>query len=341
MLVPVLFLCCLLAGGDDEETKIEPTTKKGGATAGKITVEIRCRSQALVRGVDVRLQDVAEILTDDPVMTQRLADISFGRRPAKGFNRVLLQTGIRAQLALEGLEPDQVRMFGPAETIVQSVHASVQSQELIDVGEPILRAALALETGHDIEFELTTKPTAIEVPPGRRTFDLRGRLRGDAVHSTSAMVEVAVVVDDVEFRVVALPYRLRHFGKAVVVTEPVRRETQLGLHAVEVRRIELSPGAQTLHFADPARVHGMVAARDLRRGQTLRLSDLAAPAVIRPKDPVIVVLERGRVHVTTRGVALRSAAVGERVDVVTGNGKILQAVARGAGVVAVASEVVQ
>lgn len=338
-LATVFLLCALGAGGDDEKPAQPPAQIRPAPAATPI--EVRCRSQALVRGVDVRLQDVADIATDDPVLAQRLAEISFGRRPARGFNRVLPQAGVRTQLALAGLTPDQVRVSGADETVVQSVHAAVQPQELIDVGEPILRAALDLEPEHDIEFELTSKLAALEVPPGRRSFDLRGRLRGDAVQATSAVVEVAVVVDDEEFKVVSLPYRLRRFGKALVVTEPVRRETPLGATVLESRRIELSPGAQTLHVADFATVRGMVAARDLRRGQTLRLSDLTAPAVIRPKDPVVVVLDRGRVQVTTRGVSLRSGAVGDRVDVVTRNGRVLQAVVRGAGVVAVESEVLR
>ncbi|MEZ5966730.1 MAG: flagellar basal body P-ring formation chaperone FlgA [Planctomycetota bacterium] len=326
-----LLLAALASGGDDDKTPARPA-----GNDQPVMVEIRCRSQALVRGVDVRLQDVAEITTDDPAVARRLADVTFGRRPAKGFNRVLPQSGVRSQLALEGLTPEQVHIVGADETIVQSVHASVQPQELVDIAEPILRAALELEPEKDIEFELTAKPSPLEVPPGRRSFDLRGRLRGNAVQPTSAMVEVAVMVDDTEFKVVTLPYRLRRFGKALVVTEPVRRETPLGPHMLETRRIELSPGAQTMHVDDFAAVQNMVAARDLRRGQTLRLADLAAPAVIRPKDPVIVVINRGRVHVTTRGVALAAGAVGERVAVVVSNGRVLQAQVCGAGVVALA-----
>lgn len=328
-----LLLTALAAGGDDDKAPARP------APAGQpVVVEIRCRTQALVRGVDVRLQDVAEISADDPAIVRRLADISFGRRPAKGFNRVLPQNGVRTQLALEGLTPDQMHIVGAPETIVQSVHASVQPQELVDVAEPILRAALDLEPEKDIEFELSTKLSPMEVPPGRRSFDLRGRLRGNVVQPTSATVEVAVMVDDQEFKVVTLPYRLRRFGRALVVTEPVRRESPLGPQMLEIRRIELSPGAQTLHIADLAAVQGKVAARDLRRGQTLILADLALPAVVRPKDPVIVVIKRGRVHVTVRGIALRSGAVGDRVDVAISSGRIVQTIVQSAGVVAMRTE---
>jgi flagella basal body P-ring formation protein FlgA len=336
----ILWACAAVLGGGDEKGGGKPGEARPAppvevpAVEGAL-VEIRCRSQALVRGVDVRLQDVAEVVARDPALVERLGQLSFGRRPAKGCNRVLPQAGVRAQLAAEGLAPDQLAVTGALETIVQSVHASVQPQELLEVAEPILRRALALEPEADIEFELATKPTALEVPPGRRAFDLRGRLRGNAIAPTSAVVEVAVVVDDEEFKVVQLPYRLRRFGRALVVTEPVRRETPLGTHLLEPRRIELAAGAETLHVADLAAVHGMVAARDLRLGQVLRLCDLAAPAVIRPKDPVVVVIARGRVQVTTKGVALGSAAAGDRVEVVTGNGRVLQAVAHGKGLVVV------
>ncbi|HLU39207.1 MAG TPA: flagellar basal body P-ring formation chaperone FlgA [Planctomycetota bacterium] len=331
MIHAVLLTLALGAHGGGEKDRPAP---RGDEAAAPI-VEVRCRSQALVRGADVRLRDVAEVLCSDQRLAERLADLSFGRRPTRGFNRVLPQSGIRAQLAAEGLLPDQVKITGAAETIVQSVHATVAPQELIDVAEPILRAAIAAEGGHDVEFELLGKPMPLDVPPGRRSFDLRGRLRGDTVHPTSAIVEVAVVVDDEEVKVVPLSYRLRRYGPALVVTEPVRRETPLGAHVLEARRIELAPGAETLHVADLASVQGMVAARDLRRGQILRLSDLAAPAVVRPKDPVVVVLGRGAVQVTCRGIALGSAPAGGRVDVVTSSGKMLQGIAHGNGIVVV------
>ncbi len=336
-----LILCAsALAGWEDPKPARRPTVQPSATqpVARPSVVEIRCRSQALVRGVDVRLHDVAEVIADDPMLVQRLSELSFGRRPTRGFNRVLPQTGVRAQLAAEGLPPDQVRLTGASETVVQSVHASVQPSELIEIAEPILRAAIELEPERDIEFELNTKLLVLEVPPGRRSFDLRGRLRGNALQASSAIVEVAVVVDGEEYKVVHLPYRLRRYGKALVVLEPVRRETPLNAQLLEQRRMELSPGAQTLHVAEFDAVRGSVAARDLRRGQVLQLADLAAPAVIRPKDPVMVVLARGRVQVTTKGLALGSAAVGERVDVVTAAGKVLQGIARGASLVTIGSQ---
>jgi flagella basal body P-ring formation protein FlgA len=330
-----MFILCAgsaLAGGDGRKaTPAAPAP----ARPQHSTVEVRCRSQALVRGVDVRLHDVAEVIADDPALAQRLGEVSFGRRPARGFNRVLPQSGVASQLALEGLAPEQVRLTGAAETIVQSVHANVPPSELIEVAEPILRAAIELEAERDIEFELGTKLAAIEVPPGRASFDLRGRLRGNTLQASSALVEVAVVVDGEEFKVVALPYRLKRYAKALVVSEPVRRETPLGAHVLEERRIEIAPGAQTTHVADVAAVTGTVAARDLRRGQVLRLGDLAQPAVIRPKDPVVVVIARGRVQVTTKGLALGNAARGERVDVVTAAGRVLQGIAQGASLVTI------
>ena len=331
MMLTLILCASSLAGGDEHKPKVIPPP----AAPPAATIEVRCRSQALIRGADVRLQDVAEVIADDPVLVQRLGELSFGRRPTKGFNRVLPQTGVGAQLASEGLPPDRVRLTGALETVVQSVHATLQPSELIEVAEPILRAAIELEPERDIEFELGSKLLAMEVPPGRRSFDLRGRLRGNVLQATSAVVEVAVMVDGEEFKVVPLPYRLRRFGKALVVVEPVRREAALGPHMLEQRRIELSPGAETLHVAELTAVRGCVAARDLRRGQVLRLSDLAAPAVIRPKDPVVVVIARGRVQVTTKGLALGNAAVGDRVDVVTASGRVLQGIARGASLVTV------
>lgn len=344
--IPWMLVLAMLAGGEDtrggKPAKAPPkvpvaqpaAAPRSGADAAP-PIEIRCLSQALVRGVDVRLRDLAEIQCADPTLAQRLGDVSFGRRPARGFNRALPQMGIRAQLAAEGLAPDQLRLTGAAETVVQSLSTVVQPAELIDVAEPILRAALELEPTKDIEFELNGKLEMVEAPPGRRSFDLRGRLRGNKVAPTSAVVEVAVMVDDEEFKVVPVTYRIRRFASAVFVVEPLRRDAPLAAEFLEERRTELTPGAETLHVSSLAAVAGKVAARDLRRGQTLRVTDLALPAVVRNGDPVSVAVRRGGSLVTLKCIARSSGAVGARVDVITRTGRVLRGIVEGPGLVVI------
>jgi flagella basal body P-ring formation protein FlgA len=338
--IPWLLMLAMFAGGEEtrggQPAKVPPkvpvaTPKVGAPTA----IEVRCLSQALVRGVDVRLRDVAEIHCTDPTLAQRLGDVSFGRRPARGFNRALPQMGIRAQLAAEGVAPDQLSLTGAAETIVQSLSTAVQPAELIDVAQPILRAALELEPTSDIEFELSGKLEMVEAPPGRRSFDLRGRLRGNKLAPTNAVVEVAVMVDDEEFKVVPVTYRLRRFATTVFVVEPLRRDAALAAEFLEERRTEITPGAETLHVSSLAAVAGKVAARDLRRGQTLRVTDLALPAVVRTGDPVSVAVRRGGSLVTLKCIARSSGAVGARVDVVTRTGRVLRGIVEGPGLVVI------
>lgn len=327
----LLLLCALAVGG--EETRRGSKTPAPQPTLPKIVV--RCLDQALVRGVDVRLRDVAEVQCDDPDLAARVLDVSFGRRPARGFNRELPQSAIRAQLAAEGVLPSQLELTGAQQVVVQALSTLVQPQELIDVAEPIVRAAIDLEPVKDIEFELVAKPQMIEVPPGRRSFDLRGRVRGNKLQSGSAMIEVAVVVDGEDYKVVQLPYRLRRFGTAVVVLEPTRRETPLGPEFLEERRIELTHGAETMHVGSLHAVRGRVAARDLKRGQVLRISDMAMPAVIRAGDPIALVLRRGQTLIKTNGIARNSGAIGDRIDVLTKQGRTVRGVAERAGVVVV------
>ena len=58
-------------------------------------------------------------------------------------------------------------------------------------------------------------------------MDLTARLRDGTVHHGAAVIDIVVLVDDVEFKLVRVPYDLRRFRPMLVTTEAIRRGTPL------------------------------------------------------------------------------------------------------------------
>lgn len=306
----------------------------GGDEERPQKVRIVCKTDARIRGVDVQLRDLAEVEAADPELEARLLQLSFGRRPAAGFNRILRSREVKLRLMREGLPAGAIELAGAREIVLHPLHTVVRPREILDVAEPILRAVLERESA-DFEIVPARPVGPYRLPPGRRSFDLRGRLARGSMSRTAATVEVAVLVDDIEYKVLRVPFHVRRFARVLVASRAIRRGEPLGEHNLELRRIEAPHGVE-LFLTSFDQVRGRVAARDTRAGQRLTLGSATAPAVVRRGDPVTLVSRQGRVQVTTRAIARSDGAVGDRVAVASlASGRVVQAIVLGPGVVTV------
>jgi flagella basal body P-ring formation protein FlgA len=236
---------------------------------------------------------------------------------------------------MEGLPAASLQLAGAKEIVVQPLTMVLKPSDVTEAAEPVLLAALGHESHGDIEHELVAPLKAERVPPGRRSFDLRAQLHDGRVSYNSATIDVAVLVDGEVYKTLSVPYRLRRFGQIVVARKPIRRGAPLDEENVEVRRMEAAMGTSMLVTALAA-VENKVAARDIQGGQSLRLGDVAEPALIRKGAPVSLVSSSGRVKVTTRAIALGDAPIGGRVAVQSlTSQQVVQGVVRGVGVVIV------
>jgi flagella basal body P-ring formation protein FlgA len=297
-------------------------------------VRFLCRTEAQVRGADILLGDVADIGCDDQALAARLAELRIATRPAFGFTRLVTSQDVRQWAIQAGLAGDRIDLRGARETVVHSLVAVLEPDELRAITDPVLRAVLAQEPGQ-IECEPSAPMQRLRVPPGRRSLDVRATLRDGRLGAGTAIVDLVVVVDGKEWTKQAVHYKLRRFVDVLVVSRPIARGAQLGDHNLEVRRVESSASASPFLGAIDA-VAGKVAARDMRANEKLTLAHLANPAVIRRGDPVSLVSARGRVKVAARAVAESDGAVGDRIQVVSlASGQRVQALVEGPGVVSI------
>ena len=134
MLATTLTLLALLGGGEGDKAK---------------AVRVICKADADIRGTEVLLRDLAEVSTPDDDLTARLLRISFGRRPAYGFSRVLSRRDIlRGALASGALVP-LLEDFETPPVPVHVVHhegrhATRKVRTFVDLAVSTLRANPAL-----------------------------------------------------------------------------------------------------------------------------------------------------------------------------------------------------
>ena len=293
-------LLAALTGGPDGDQK-----------RGEVVV--RCKSEALIRGAEILLRDVAVIEARNQELSTRIGDIHVANRPALGFNRVFPRADLMRLLVSKGLSPDQIEMRGAAEVVAQPLATTLKPADILAVTDPIMQK-LASQHGTEVEFELRTKLSTMRVPPGRFDLSLRPKLRDGQVRPSSAMIDVDLIVDEKVYKTIQVAYRLRHFALALTTNQVITRDQPLSEENLRLERVEVTPGTN-MFVGSFDQVRGLVAKRDIANNKQLRSGDLAKPALIRKNDLVTLIARRGRVQVSTKGIALEDAPLGGRLRV--------------------------
>jgi flagellar basal body P-ring formation protein FlgA len=293
-----LFATSPLAGGGDEKAKQR--------------TELHLKPNVTARGLHVTIGDLCDLVPGDTAGLA-LTRIRFSQAPALGHGRTVTRTEIVQSLAAAGVELATVKLTGAEEIMLQSIAVEIPGQELLDAALAALQAQLAVEGG-DVEVEAPARLRSVQAPPGRDGQDLRARVRGPRTGPNSAVVDVEILVDGENCRAIPLTFKLQRFQPLLKTIGPLRAGSPLGPDSLALVREPLAQ-ASAVYLNDMSQIEGLVAARSLTAGQRLTLNDVAPPALVHRGDVVTVVLNKGRVKVTTKALANHDAPLGGRVTV--------------------------
>lgn len=275
-----------------------------------VKVEVRIKPTASVRGLDIRIGDFCEILPAGAKALE-LGRVEFGRSPTQGFARTIGRTELLAAIAGAGYDLSTLKIEGASESTVQAVIVEVPMQDVLESARTALQAVLSVEGG-DVEVEVQKNLRKEQAPPGRRSQELVARVRDGKTNPTSAVVDVEIVVDGETYRRVPVAFKLTRFQQVLRTVGPIRAGTELGPQNLELVR-EAVPQRTNLLLSDYSQVEGLVAARDLKSERLIMLADTAPPAVVRKGEIVTVVMDSGRVKITTRAMANEDAPLSGRI----------------------------
>ena len=134
----------------------------------------------------------------------------------------------------------------------------------------------------------------------------------------------AVYIDGVLHRRATSYYRLTVYDRVLVAMTDIRAETPISAAnaRVEERAVDTLP---EVTLSDFARLEGRVAGRYIQKDATITPNMLAMPLVMRPGNPVELVLDTGGIVIRAEGVALEPGRIGYEIRVRNvRSGKILR-----------------
>ena len=296
--------------------------------------QIVCKSRALIRGTRILVGDLVDILPPGEE-AHRIGQIPFGLRPASGFSRIVTVHEILQCMVMAGEPAEGLEMKGAREVVVQPVHTEVKPQEIREAADLVLQVAIAQEQNVDVEIDLLTRLKHLRVPPGREGVDFKARVRDGQIGLSTAVVDLAILVDGEVYKTIPLQYKLRRYHQVLKVGRTIRKGEPLTQGNLDLVRQEIAQ-ASGLYLESFEDVMGKVARRNLQPNRLLYLGDITDPAIVYRGQLVTVIATNGRVRVTVQGIANQDGAKGDIVSVTNqSSGGVISAVVHGPGVVVV------
>ena len=280
---------------------------------GGITVDLPPSVQ--VRGIELRLGDVAVITGEDEDAIRRARLLVLGQTPTPGRTRQLVRADIVRELGFL-LGDVEVTIKGAPLSKVRVHEHVLAAQEQIDAA----RAGLnILFEDRDAELNLATKIEDLVVPKPRETISLRPRTESLRATPGPQGVPVEVVVDGVVWRTLWSSWTVEVYEEWPVLRAGVRAGETLTEAHFEDKRIRVSGGRITKPLARSA--YGVAtASRDLPIGYVVLEEDVTRAWTMLAGEGCQLEVKSGGISAHVRGQVVANCRVGDQVAVrVDGN----------------------
>ncbi|MGQ9524035.1 MAG: flagellar basal body P-ring formation chaperone FlgA [Armatimonadota bacterium] len=288
--------------------------------------------EAVVRGPQVKLVDVATVQGSDARIVSVLSQLELGRAPLPGLTRVLPSSALVVAMRAAGLDPTCVQVSGASQVRVTGECQVVKPEAILSAAEAELRRVLQ-ERAIDAEVRPRQAPNELVLPPGAVTLEADLPVFA----GNGASVRVRVAVDGQKQTVVSTAFD-------VVITSPVlvatRNMDRGQVVQAEWVRLERRKGAGVPRNAcsRPEDAVGQRLKTTVKQGDVITASMVEPVPLVEARKPVEVTCAYGSVRVTVKGQALEDGLLDQAVRVRLSQGRDVIGVVKGPGLVEVSAE---
>ncbi|MGC8833697.1 MAG: flagellar basal body P-ring formation chaperone FlgA [Armatimonadota bacterium] len=277
-------------------------------TAVTPKAEVVFREEAVVRGPQILLADVAEIRSTDLAFAQALSTLDLGRAPLPGFSRILPASSLIVAMRRENLDPTSVQIGGAPKTRVVGESQTVTKEAILQAAEEELKRKLQ-ELGLDADIRPKQVPASVTAPPGEVYICAASTLGGNG-----AVVRVQVQVNGKPCASIQIPYEVELRTPVLVAARDMDRGQVIQPDSV---RLEKRKGANIPKDVclKPEDAAGMRLKSAAKQGDVITHSMLEPVPLVNPRSPVEVVCLYKNVRVSVKGTALEDGALDQAVRV--------------------------
>ncbi len=169
---------------------------------GGVTVTLSDKAQ--VRGLDITVDEIAQVTADDPTVAARVAALSLGYAPAPGYHRILRADVVQFDLrrALPGIELD---VLGAQRCRVDPLTEQLDAERLWSLASAELEE---LFRGTDAAIRRDGELALVEVPLGVEPLELKVSLVDRTPTAGPKTVAVQLWIDGDLYRTVHVTFSI-------------------------------------------------------------------------------------------------------------------------------------
>ncbi|NRA94617.1 MAG: flagellar basal body P-ring formation protein FlgA [Planctomycetes bacterium] len=299
------------------------------------TVRATLHERATVRGLDLRLGDVADVTGIDATTVAKARQLRLGNAPGPGRIRLLGMDTLRGLVAQAAGSRMDIRLDGAMSVQVLPETVKLSSDEIGTLARRWLWNALGWR-GNGTNVRPVATPGPLETQAGRWSTRFEVIQESPNAHLVGLVkLRVRAVVDGKPGASVPVSLVVKRRHKVLVVARRVPAGRPLSSEDVKVEE-RMADGTSPDALTEMSALHGLITRRALTPGKLISSRDLKGRPVVFRNDPVTVRVLSGALAVTGTGRAMEEGAPGEVIIVRTGNrGRTVHAVVIDSGTVEV------
>ncbi|MBF0286352.1 MAG: flagellar basal body P-ring formation protein FlgA [SAR324 cluster bacterium] len=272
-------------------------------------VQVSLSEESILDKSHYKLAEIAQLEGSDPLLLEKLANITIGRTPLPGGRLVATQSLIRSKLRPH-IKSQYLHFTGAEKTIIRRSAFRVSGEE---IDQSVLNHVYKELDGLDIKPKLLSKSRDIFLPKGTLEFKIksRGKYKREGGYRT---YEVAFSIDDklikkIPIRVYIKIYKEVYAAKDTIKRNHLIQENDLKKIRKNVDRLPSN------YVTDKSILVGKIAKRAITSSEVLQNNTVTSPPIIKRGDHILIVYETPSLRLTAQGIAMQKGRLGDRIPV--------------------------
>ncbi|MFW5930638.1 MAG: flagellar basal body P-ring formation chaperone FlgA [Desulfosalsimonas sp.] len=271
-------------------------------------LEVRFKETATAGSQLLTIGDVAEITPSSKA--DKLSDVELFPAPGPGEQKCFKSSTLKAYVRNAAGRDESIQWGGAERVCVRPDGAILTPEKLQRVVNQRLEDALSHLSADRVGFEMRSSPEPISIPRGEAGFDVSF---SDRNVMDSRKVNVIVKVDGRVVENLSIPGRVRAVVPVAVAAGNLERGDVLKESDVNMKPQNIADlRSPCLDRKDAV---GKRVKRSVSAGRALSKSDIDRPVLVKRRQMVSMVLEKGSMRLQARGVAEENGKKGDVIRV--------------------------
>ncbi len=272
-------------------------------------VQIFLSEESIVDKSHYKLAEIAQLEGADPLLLEKLANVTIGRTPLPGGRLIATQSLIRSKLR-RYIKSQYLHFTGAEKTVIRRSAFRISGEE---IDQAVLNHIYKEVQGLDIKPKLLSKSRDIFLPKGALDFKIksRGKYKKEGGYRT---YEVAFSIDDKLIKKVPIRAYIKIYKDVYVAKDTIKRNHLIQENDLQKIRKNVDR-LPSNYVTDKSILVGKIAKRTITSSEVLQNSTVTTPPIIKRGDHILIVYETPSLRLTAQGIAMQKGRLGDRIPV--------------------------